>query len=63
MLKLFKRLVWWLFSKLFPCHTVERLVNKPGNEMWRMGGGYHEYRKYFRIDWKSKGWRFVRKVE
>lgn len=63
MKKLFKRLVWWLFAKVFPQHKVERLVNKPGNEMWRMGGGYHEYLKYFRIDWAGRGWRFTRRVD
>ncbi|ABY63253.1 hypothetical protein ST201phi2-1p430 [Pseudomonas phage 201phi2-1] len=39
---------------------IERLVNKPGNEMWRIGGGYHDYRKYFRIDLGSRGYRVVR---
>jgi hypothetical protein len=63
MKQLFKRLIWWLFAKLFPKHEVERLVNNPGNEMWRAGGGYHAYRKYFRIDWGTRGWRFVRKVD
>lgn len=63
MKQLIKRLIWWLFAKLFPKHEVERLVNKPGNEMWRAGGGYHGYRKYFRIDWGTRGWRFVRKLD
>lgn len=63
MKQLFKRLVWWLFAKLFPMHEVERLVNDPGNEMWRMGGGFHAYRKYFRIDWGTRGWRVVRKID
>lgn len=63
MIKLFKRLVWWLFAKVFPHHKVERLVNKPGNEMWRTGGGYHDYLKYFRIDWASRGWRFTRRLD
>lgn len=39
---------------------VERLHNKPGNEMWRIGGGFHGYRRYLRLDWGSKGWRWTR---
>lgn len=47
----------WLIVKSI---RIEPLVNKPGNEMWRVGGGFHEYRKYFRIDLGSKGWRWTR---
>lgn len=63
MKSMFKMYVWMLFAWCFPNHEVERLVNKPGNEMWRAGGGYHAYRKYFRIDWGTRGWRFVRKID
>lgn len=38
---------------------LERLVNSPGNEMWRIGKGYNAERPFFRIDWGSKGWRWT----
>lgn len=38
---------------------LERLVNELGNEMWRIGRGYNKGRPFFRIDWKSKGWRWT----
>lgn len=40
-----------------------KIENKPGNEMWRVGGGYHNYRRYFRIDIGSVGVRIVRRFD
>lgn len=44
----------------FPQFKVEKLINKPGNEMWRIGGGFHAYRGFFRIDLGSVGFRVTR---
>ena len=46
-----------------PTFKVEKLVNKPGNEMWRIGGGFHAYRGFFRIDLGSVGFRIVRNFD
>jgi hypothetical protein len=43
-----------------PQFKIEKLVNKPGNEMWRIGGGFHAYRGYFRIDIGTVGYRITR---
>lgn len=63
MLKVFKSFVWWLISKIFPKHKCERLVNEPGNEMWRVGKGFNNFRPFFRIDWGSRGWRWTVPVD
>lgn len=63
MKNLFKRLVWKLSAKIFPKYEVERLVNTPGNKMWRMGIGYHAYRPFIRIDLGDRGWRFVKPLD
>jgi len=62
-MKRIKTFFWNTIITFFPVLgtiKLERLVNKPGNEMWRIGGGYHDYRKYFRIDIGSRGYRWVR---
>jgi hypothetical protein len=41
---------------------LERLVNYPGNEMWRVARGYYSFRPFFRIDWGRKGWRWTREI-
>ena len=43
-----------------PQFKIEKLVNKPGNEMWRIGGGFHAYRGFFRIDVGTVGYRITR---
>lgn len=43
-----------------PKFKIETLVNKPGNEMWRIGVGLHAYRGFFRIDIGSVGYRITR---
>lgn len=42
---------------------LQRLVNEPGNEMWRAGGGFHGYQRYFRIDIGERGWRWTRSFD
>ena len=46
-----------------PQFKVEKLYNKPGNEMWRIGGGFHAYRGFFRIDIGTVGYRITRDFE
>lgn len=43
-----------------PKFKIEKLVNKPGNEMWRIGGGFHAYRGFFRIDLGTVAYRITR---
>lgn len=38
---------------------LERLINEPGNEMWRIGRGYHNTTPFLRIDWGTRGWRWT----
>ena len=38
---------------------LERLINEPGNEMWRIGRGYNKYRPFIRVDWKRRAWRWT----
>lgn len=47
--------LWPVFGTV----RLERLANKPGNEMWRIGRGYNNSRPFFRIDWKNRGWRWT----
>ena len=63
MYKALKRLFRLAFAKVFHKYKVERLINKDGNEMWRIGAGYNEYRKFFRIDLGARGWRFTRVMD
>lgn len=63
MFKTLNRVVKRTFTKTFSNYKVERLINKRGNEMWRIGYGYNEYRKFLRIDWGNRGWRFTRTID
>ncbi|MNE22555.1 hypothetical protein D3C87_1172290 [compost metagenome] len=40
---------------------IEQIRNEPGNEMYRIGGGWNNYRKFFRIDVGNTGYRIVPK--
>lgn len=51
-----RRLLKRLLSRYY---TIERIDLKPGNEMWRIGRGYNDYRPFFRIDWGNVGYRFI----
>ncbi len=65
-MKRIKTFFWNILIYFFPIVgtiKLERLYNKPGNEMWRFGGGYNEYKKYFRIDWHNRGWRWTVPVD
>lgn len=55
----FRNILFYFFPVLGTIQ-LERLVNKPGNEMWRAGGGFHGYKRYFRIDIGERGWRWTR---
>lgn len=58
----FRNILFYFFPVLGTIQ-LERLVNEPGNEMWRAGGGFHGYRRYFRIDWRNRGWRWLVPVD
>lgn len=59
-----ERIFLWVFTKfLSGKYELEFINNAPGNQMWRIGKGFNEYRWFARLDWGSKGWRITERVD